>query len=77
MSHRLLYLDDYTRQDVDRMPSKSVPEERDRSVEYTSTYEPNNEWSILTGFKGESDFRANKGSDWVNRELYFKVERHF
>jgi hypothetical protein len=78
MNHRLLYLDDLALHDVDRLPEKSNVKEVDRTVEYTFTYKPSRWWSILTGVKGQYDYRSEKDdSDWVNREFYFKVERHF
>ena len=78
MNHRLLYLDDTATHDLDRLPDKSNERERDRTVEYTFTYKPNRTWSFLTGLKAQWDYRSKDDeSDWVNREYYVKVQRHF
>ena len=63
---------------LDRLLTKNNEEEEDRTVEYTFTYKPNRDWTILTGVKGEWDYRSNNDlSDWINREFYFKLERNF
>ena len=78
MSHRLLYLFDKGKNDTSRLPNKDNEIEEDQTVEYTFTYKPNRKWSFLTGAKGEYDARSSKdASNWVKRQVYFKLERHF
>jgi hypothetical protein len=78
ISHRLLYLYDKGENDTTRLSNKSDEHERDKTVEYTFTYKPNKKWSFLTGAKGEYDSRSSKNaSNWVKRQAYIKLERHF
>jgi hypothetical protein len=78
MSHRLLYLFDKGMNDTSRLSNKKDKVEEDQTVEYTFTYKPNRKWSFLTGAKGEYDARSSKdASNWVKRQFYLKLERHF
>ncbi len=78
MSHRLLYLFDKGFNDITRLSNKKDVREEDKTIEYTFTYKPNKMWSFLAGAKGEYDSRSSKdASNWVKRQIYFKLERHF
>ena len=77
-THRLLLLVDTTEQDLDRMPLESNPELKDKEIEYTFIYKPSKDWSFLTGLKGTHEFDSKlDDSDWISRQVYFKIERHF
>lgn len=73
--HRLLYLDDLTRQDTTRWLGDSLEKEVERTFEYTFIYKPTKKFSLLAGVKAEYEFKSdiNKG-DETNREVYMKLE---
>lgn len=80
MSHRILYLDDITRQETSRAEWLDKSEnyrELEQSVEYTFTYKKNKLWKVLTGVKLGYEQENNSVKDQTNRELYIKIQRRF
>ena len=80
ISHRLLVLDDLTSQNISRPEwlDKSKDErESEESIEYTLTYESDNAWKLLVGFKLVYEQENNSVEDLTDREIYIKLERLF
>lgn len=78
LNHRLIYLDNLTKRDIDRWRGDELPKEIERIFEYTLTYTPNKEWSILAGVKLEYEFESDiDDGDITNRQLYCKIEKKF
>ena len=78
VSHRLLYLDDLTRQDTERWRGEALDKEVSREIEYAYIYRPSKKLRLLTGAKAEYEFESDvDDGDIVNREIYFKVEAGF
>jgi hypothetical protein len=78
LTHRILWLDDLTRRDINRWRSDDLAKEIDQTFEYTLIFEPAPDWSLLAGLKFEEYYESDldqKGL--VAREFYLKAERHF
>ncbi len=78
-SHRLLYLHDRTRRDLDLWSGfDETAFEEEITLEYTYTYTPNRLWRILAGVKlAIEDNSDDQDKDLTDREVYIKVERSF
>jgi hypothetical protein len=76
VSHRLIYLDDLTTRDTQRWLGSEMEREVERTLEYTFVYKLQRKWSMLAGFKAESDFKSDvNDEDITNREVYLKIEK--
>jgi len=73
--HRLLYLNDDTRQDTSRWLGDALDKEVEERFEYTFFYEPTKKLLVLAGFKAESEFVSDINDGGItNREVYIKIE---
>jgi hypothetical protein len=76
ISHRLIFLDDLTNRDTQRWLGDELNREIARTLEYTFTYEIQEQWSVLAGIKAEYDHESDvNNGDITNREVYLKFEK--
>jgi len=77
ISHRLLYLDNLTKRNMEIwLGDDELPKEYDRTFEYTLTYKPTRLWKILAGLKLDYEYESDiDDGDITERQIYCKFER--
>lgn len=77
-SHRLLFIHDETKRNLDLWRGPAPDKEVDLSFEYSFVFTPDNYWKILAGVKlGEENDEPLAGRGLTNREVFLKIERKF
>jgi len=80
ISHRMLFLHDITKRNLDLWTANEPKEEIESSFEYTMIYTPDNFWKVLAGVKLLEEKDTDKHPsirDLTEREFFVKVERKF
>jgi len=77
-SHRLLYLDNVTKRDVERWIDDELPREEDWTFEYTFTYQPKESLRFITGIKREHEYESDiDDGDITGQQFFCKIEKSF
>ena len=77
-THRLIYLEDRTKRNLDNWIVDELAKEIETTLEYSYIYTTRNDWSLLSGIKLIQEDNSDSNDKLLTeRQVYFKVERFF